>query len=432
MSSIAEENNNPGNLRPPKGVTYEGQIGVDDKGFAIFENKKYGKQALINDVQHKLENGLNTPSAFIDRYAPGGDNSQESRDNYKIYLADKLGLNSTGDPFPEKSHEQIADAIAEFESGVKPPKPSYTVPSVPTQGAPLAKSSNNQTSAPQPFQISEPIAAVAGGLGGASLGSTAAVYKAKLDAAHDAYDALHKRTFGESPSVGQTNVQTIPEETSLLPTEEQHARAIQGNKKETGITGRASQTTYNLRTQQIAEQSRKQKQIMEELRKLGILTGEMKPLSEMGGLASTPSGVVGPINAVEDLAQTQAPKELPLSSSSPEELPLSSSSKFGAYVKNLVGLPIKGALAGAGVGLGAADVYNRIAQKDYEGAKVAGVGTISPLLAPFIASGGILPAIGMATPLYLGASDRLKYLEKHPEEYQLDANEYDAMGNRQR
>ena len=208
----------------------------------------------------------------------------------------------------------------------------------------------------------------------------------------------------------------------MLPTEEQHARAIQGNKKETGITGRASQTTYNLRTQQIAEESRKQKQVMEELRKLGILTGEMKPLSEMGGLASTPSGVIGPINAVEDLAKTQAPKELPLSSSS----------KFGAYVKNLAGLPINGALAGAGVGLGAADVYNRIAQKDYEGAKVAGVGTISPLLAPFIASGGILPAIGMATPLYLGASDRLKYLEKHPEEYQLDTNEYDAMGNRQR
>ena len=38
MSTLAEYNNNPGNLKPPKGVTYEGQIGVDDNGFAVFEN----------------------------------------------------------------------------------------------------------------------------------------------------------------------------------------------------------------------------------------------------------------------------------------------------------------------------------------------------------------------------------------------------------
>ena len=33
MTSIADYNNNPGNLRPPKGLTYEGQIGVDERGF---------------------------------------------------------------------------------------------------------------------------------------------------------------------------------------------------------------------------------------------------------------------------------------------------------------------------------------------------------------------------------------------------------------
>ena len=47
-------NNNPGNLRPPPGVKYYGMIGVDDKGFAIFENKDYGRQALINDINKKI------------------------------------------------------------------------------------------------------------------------------------------------------------------------------------------------------------------------------------------------------------------------------------------------------------------------------------------------------------------------------------------
>ena len=113
--SLADWNNNPGNLRPPKGVTYEGQIGVDDRGFAIFENKTFGRSALVGDIKAKVGKGLNTPEAFLNRYAPAGDNDEEARDNYKIHLADALGLNSTGAVFPEDSYEKIADAIAAFE-----------------------------------------------------------------------------------------------------------------------------------------------------------------------------------------------------------------------------------------------------------------------------------------------------------------------------
>ena len=94
MATIAEDYNNPGNIRPPKGVTYEGQVGIGDKGFAIFETPEYGRQALIGDIQHKVQNGLNTPDAFIDKYAPSVDNSEQGRDNYKIHLMEKLGLKS--------------------------------------------------------------------------------------------------------------------------------------------------------------------------------------------------------------------------------------------------------------------------------------------------------------------------------------------------
>ena len=50
MTTLAEYNNNPGNIRPAKGVKYEGLIGVDDKGFGIFEKPEYGQKALIDSL----------------------------------------------------------------------------------------------------------------------------------------------------------------------------------------------------------------------------------------------------------------------------------------------------------------------------------------------------------------------------------------------
>lgn len=119
MTTLSEYNNNPGNIRPAKGVKYEGMIGVDDKGFAIFETPKYGQQALTNDLTHKLEKrGIRTPAEFVDVYAPAGkENDEDARDNYKIYIANKLGLKSTTDPFPENAVPKLAQAVTAFEGG---------------------------------------------------------------------------------------------------------------------------------------------------------------------------------------------------------------------------------------------------------------------------------------------------------------------------
>lgn len=125
MTSLAEYNNNPGNIRPAKGVTYEGMLGVDDKGFAIFEKPEYGQKALVNDLTHKLEKrGIKTPAEFVDVYSPAGkENDEDARDNYKIYIAQKLGLKSTHDPFPEKAVDKLAQAVTNFEGGTWQEKP---------------------------------------------------------------------------------------------------------------------------------------------------------------------------------------------------------------------------------------------------------------------------------------------------------------------
>jgi hypothetical protein len=120
MTSIASYNNNPGNLKP-KGFTYEGQIGLDDQGFAIFATKDAGRSALIQDIRAKQKQGLNNPNAFIDKYTPAmKENPEEGRDNYKIRMAQHLGLKSTTDPFPAGSEEKIADLIATIEGGEAP------------------------------------------------------------------------------------------------------------------------------------------------------------------------------------------------------------------------------------------------------------------------------------------------------------------------
>jgi hypothetical protein len=97
-------------------------------------------------------------------------------------------------------------------------------------------------------------------------------------------------------------------------------------------------------------------------------------------------------------------------------------------------MPVMGGLTGFGLAQGAADVYNRVKEKQPVEATASGLGTLASTAAPFVSgalSGG-LGVAGAAIPLYLGASDRIRYLQKHPEEIRLQEDEYDAMGNRLR
>ena len=104
------------------------------------------------------------------------------------------------------------------------------------------------------------------------------------------------------------------------------------------------------------------------------------------------------------------------------------------YVKRLSGYPLKGALAGAGLGFSAVDVANRLNQGDKTGAALSGLGGAAGALGTFVGSAGALPALSIAAPLYNAASDRIEYLKKHPEAFQRadQDNQYDAMGNVQR
>ena len=113
---------------------YPGLIAIDDKGFGIFESPEMGRKALEDDIRHKLKKGYDTPDSFIDRYTPQGDeNNEHGRTNYKAYLMDQTGLQSSGDKFNEKDVAKIANAISAFEHGgwkfgEPAPTPDYAQP----------------------------------------------------------------------------------------------------------------------------------------------------------------------------------------------------------------------------------------------------------------------------------------------------------------
>jgi len=453
MATIADYNNNPGNIKPPKGVTYDGQIGVDDRGFAIFENKDFGRKALVGDIEIKLKNGLTSPEAFINRYAPAGsENDEDARMNYKIFLADQLGMKNTGDKFPENSAQKIADAIAHFEAGTRPEQAATPeVPKPPTQGAQIA--SPNTT--PAPMEISPELAGYVGGKAGAAVGTGAILAKAKFDTAKeakDAWDALRSKMPGSAPAPDVaptsawpgTRTPATPSQAAVTPAQ----RLFEGAEDVAGLTGRERQTAYSEATSQRAAAAKTQENIA---KSLGLNPKEQ--VAKYPSVSSTPSGTI----ITKELRDELALRELVRQKDEAEKLKalrsknVQAAEKAGtpwqnivaqkaadaakqpspifAYARRLAGLPVKGALAGAGFAAEAADAYNRYNKGEKGEAAVGGLGAVANLAAPFVGSMGALPSIGIAAPLYLTASDRIKRLAKNPEEIRLQEDAYDAMGN---
>lgn len=121
-------NNNPGNIRPGSGYTWEGQIGVSPHNFVQFDTVENGlRAAAITALSYQYTDGLTTLAQFGDRWAPpasiGGDNVGAAIGEYGQHLADTLGVDpnaqfdlASGQPF---TLGQLVRAIVKNENGVK-------------------------------------------------------------------------------------------------------------------------------------------------------------------------------------------------------------------------------------------------------------------------------------------------------------------------
>lgn len=95
--TVAQRNNNPGNLR-----SGPGQIGTDANGYAIFPDAATGMAALENQVSTNIDRGLSLQTfvgggptntgGLYPGYAPSADNNNVA--NYVNFLSNGLGIDA--------------------------------------------------------------------------------------------------------------------------------------------------------------------------------------------------------------------------------------------------------------------------------------------------------------------------------------------------
>lgn len=399
MTTLAEYNNNPGNIRPAKGVKYEGMIGVDDKGFAVFATPKDGQKALVDDLTHKIEKrGIKTPNEFVDIYAPAGEeNSEDSRDNYKIFIAQQLGLKSTSDPFPENAVSKLAQAVSAFEGGTwqdakkeeKAPEPSRAEsdPADQYTGQTVADAAaaDQKTVGLTPKETGAMGAAIGAGAG--------SVYSAKMPVVRMAQRVgLLPGGKPISPSEAAALAERVM--TPSMPSEpvESVVRKPHGGenwqKSLTGISTPGAQMD---------------KSSLDLAKRMQSTVGIGGSPGFVGGTI-TPGGV---ILSPQDAAAVQARQQAQALQAAQNEARLQQSLQKATQpdivqrgVRNVVGSgPVRGALAGLGVGYNVQDAYNQFQQGNVLGGSLAtgaaGASGLSlvPKLAPVMGPA----AVGLTT-----------------------------------
>jgi hypothetical protein len=424
-------------------------------GFNYEDMKKDPKLAIEagikNLVRHITNDKLKTLNPATGQYEV---------DPSRVVAAHRYGENSdyatTGDPskIDKVLGSYIADVMEHFPNE-QFPQSVYTEPSS-NQQASTAQNGQDTSMGRVPLGTEAPAApAAASDMGSVPLeGSNLDGYLQNIKNKEDQRDrtelavelggagaalgavkapafSLGKRIYDIAKTVKNGNVTSqdlmdvaeasnkIPRSTansnSLIPSEAQHTRAFEGTTKEQGVTGRASQTTYQLRTEQIAEQKKEQARIIAELQRKGLLP--KTPPSLPGIVAATPAGIIAPTEAVESMP-TDASRSSKLSQDYDDYLRtlggqaknLPPETGFFPKLKNVAGTvsnyagsvlnssPVRFGLAGLGVGQNIAN-----ADQQFGTSKIGNVaGTASALGAGASALSVIPKLTSVANPVAMG------------------------------
>lgn len=109
---IGLANNNPGNV---KNKGWQGQIGSDKFGHAIFSNYEYGLRAIaITLKNYQRKHGLKTLRAMMKRYC------ESNQIEYAKFIGKRIGV-GIDEEFNVMEHmPEILKAIVKFETGEQP------------------------------------------------------------------------------------------------------------------------------------------------------------------------------------------------------------------------------------------------------------------------------------------------------------------------
>lgn len=106
-------NKNPGNIRAGS-VKWQGEIGKDDKGFAIFDTDQNGLRALAKLLLNYEKKGYRTVRDIISRYAPSNENNTEA---YINSVASSLNVDPDGLVMIAPRLRELLPAIVKHENG---------------------------------------------------------------------------------------------------------------------------------------------------------------------------------------------------------------------------------------------------------------------------------------------------------------------------
>lgn len=113
-------NDNPGNIRAVSGVTWVGQVGIDDKGFVVFDSWQNGVRAMAITLRnYQRHHGLSTVAEIISRWAPGVENDTAS---YIGDVSNRMGVTPAQSLNLENDATLTAlvQAVIHHENGLQP------------------------------------------------------------------------------------------------------------------------------------------------------------------------------------------------------------------------------------------------------------------------------------------------------------------------
>lgn len=116
VNSRGIRNNNPGNIRWDNKTQWRGMLGVDDKGFIIFDSPVNGIRAMARVLASYKRRGVSSVAEIIATWAPSTENNTSA---YIDHVAQLLNKN-VGDTVNESEWPQLVAAIIKHENGEQP------------------------------------------------------------------------------------------------------------------------------------------------------------------------------------------------------------------------------------------------------------------------------------------------------------------------
>jgi len=289
-----------------------------------------------------------------------------------------------------------------------------------------------------PRAIAGYIGAGAGATAGAGIGAGAAGLHMKTDVARilASYpEAIAALKSGKTPAEvidmvlkGKGSSANLPPAQGPLTGEPAGGRMTQNWVGSQDAQGRYTDVGIGARDQAEAHQMKRAAMAAED--KIRSIAPEMRPDPNRANLFIPESAGRGPSPRFGGTPNVPIPPVAAPLAEAPTLL-----GTVGNYAKGYLPYlkyPALGALTGANILQGGADVYNRIKQKLPGEATASGLSTVAGTVAPFV-SGVANPLLGagaIATQLALAAQDRERHLKKHPEDFILEDTDVDPMGNR--